>query len=316
MKSMRMALLAAVALAVMPAAAYADMRERPDHGDHGDRGRAGDGDHARPAPVQASRAPRGSGMMASHGIPDSRPTPAAQFRRDDIGRWQGGGRGPGAGWQGRGDAQIARPQPVSGLADNRPDRGQWRHNADRHNGRNDGRSDNGHRSDGDRGQWTGSDHRANPGNDSRRWDADNRGQWNGGRRSDNGSHGQWTNGDRRWNNNGDHRWDSRPGGNNHHWDSGRWRNDHRYDWRGWRSSHHNLFRRHYYAPHGYHYRSVYAGFFLEPLFYGAGYWLDDPYDYRLPPAEWPLRWIHYYNDALLVDVTTGEVVDIIPNFFF
>jgi len=33
-------------------------------------------------------------------------------------------------------------------------------------------------------------------------------------------------------------------------------------------------------------------------------------------VEWPLRWVHYYNDALLVDVTTGEVVDVIPNFFF
>ena len=36
----------------------------------------------------------------------------------------------------------------------------------------------------------------------------------------------------------------------------------------------------------------------------------------IPPVEWPLQWVHYYNDALLVDVTTGEVVDVIPNFFF
>jgi len=87
-------------------------------------------------------------------------------------------------------------------------------------------------------------------------------------------------------------------------------------WRDWRNGHRDLFSRHYHAPRGYRYRSVYAGFFLEPFFYGSSYWLDDPYDYRLPPVEWPLRWVHYYNDALLVDVTTGEVVDVIPNFFF
>jgi hypothetical protein len=29
-----------------------------------------------------------------------------------------------------------------------------------------------------------------------------------------------------------------------------------------------------------------------------------------------MRWIRYYNDALLVDVYTGEVVDAIRGFFW
>jgi hypothetical protein len=295
-----MALLAAVALAVVPATAYADVRDRrPDHGERGergDRGRGG-GEHARATPAQAPqpRPQHGSGMMATpRSAPDNRPAPPQaqpQFRREARSGWQGGGRD--------------RPQMATGVADNRLDRSQWRPGANRGN---DGRSNDTHRWDGNRGQWNGNDRRSDAGNDHHRGDKDNRGQWgNGGHRWDNGNHRD----------NDDHRWNRRPTGNGHHWDSGRWRNDHRYDWRGWRNSHHNLFRRHYYAPRGYHHRSVYAGFFLEPLFYGAGYWLDNPYDdYRLPPAEWPLRWIHYYNDALLVDVTTGEVVDVIPNFFF
>jgi len=36
----------------------------------------------------------------------------------------------------------------------------------------------------------------------------------------------------------------------------------------------------------------------------------------LPVVEWPLRWVRYYDDALLVDTTTGEVIDVIQNFFF
>jgi len=322
MKSMRIALLAAAALAVVPGAAYADRQDRRDHdqGDHADRGNRG-GDNGRPAPPQGQH---GSGMMVMpRAAPDNGPRPApsqapqSQFRPQAPGGSQWSGRGPGS--QGRGDVRMERPTPIPN-ADTGQARAQWRQDDRRGDNRNDGRPNDYRHGDNDRGQWNGADHR------------DDRGQWNGthnrddrsdNRRWDNGDHGQWNNADRRgdgrrdrggsWN--GDH--GGRPGGNDHRWDAGRWRNDHRYDWHGWRDSHRNLFSRHYYAPRGYHYRSVYAGFFLEPFFYGSSYWLDDPYDdYRLPPVNWPLRWIHYYNDALLVDVTTGEVVDVIPNFFF
>jgi len=336
MKSMRMALLAAVALAAMPAAANADMRDRPDRdrGIQSDRGDRDGGDHPRPAPPQAQS--RGSGMMvmprgaSDGGRPAMPQPPQAQFQ--DRGGWQGGWRGPGA--PGRGDVRVDRPAPVMN-ADTGQARAQWRQDNRGGTPQNGGRPNDDHRWDNVRGQWNGGDHRSGNDHDrdDHRWD-NGHGPWNGGdHRNDDDR-----NRDHRWdgnrdhrNNDGDHRWDGRnysggswngghnwtgrPGGD-HRWDASRWRNDHRYDWRDWRNGHRDLFSRHYHAPRGYRYRSVYAGFFLEPFFYGSSYWLDDPYDYRLPPVEWPLRWVHYYNDALLVDVTTGEVVDVIPNFFF
>ena len=41
-----------------------------------------------------------------------------------------------------------------------------------------------------------------------------------------------------------------------------------------------------------------------------------PYDYRLPEAYGPYRWVRYYNDALLVDIYTGEVVDTVYDIFW
>ena len=58
------------------------------------------------------------------------------------------------------------------------------------------------------------------------------------------------------------------------------------------------------------------GFYLDTLFYSSRYWIDDPWTYRLPEVYGPYRWIRYYDDALLVDIYTGEVVDVIPNFFW
>ena len=39
--------------------------------------------------------------------------------------------------------------------------------------------------------------------------------------------------------------------------------------------------------------------------------------YRLPyRAAGHVRWVRYWDDALLVDIYTGEVVDVIHNFFW
>ena len=38
--------------------------------------------------------------------------------------------------------------------------------------------------------------------------------------------------------------------------------------------------------------------------------------FRLPYAPAGLRWIRYYDDALLVNAWSGEVVDVIRNFFW
>ena len=132
--------------------------------------------------------------------------------------------------------------------------------------------------------------------------------WDGNR---NGGHdryrgGQWSGNRGSW---GNHR--------DHDWNRG-WRNDRRYDWQRYRDlnrSHYRIGR--YYAPyHGWNYRRFSIGLFLEPLFYSSHYWISDPWYYRLPPAYPGTRWVRYYDDVLLVDMYTGEVIDVIYDFFW
>ncbi|MCF2515243.1 RcnB family protein [Sphingomonas sp. G124] len=116
---------------------------------------------------------------------------------------------------------------------------------------------------------------------------------------------------------GDSGWSgNRDGDSNHHW-SGDWRHDHRYDWQNHRKHHRSLFRLgRYYDPYGWGYRRFSIGFDLWPSYYGSSFWLNDPWMYRLPPAYGPYRWVRYYNDALLVNIYTGQVVDVIYSFFW
>jgi len=110
-------------------------------------------------------------------------------------------------------------------------------------------------------------------------------------------------------------WDrDRSGGN---W-SRDWRRDNRYNWQTWRSHNRDVFRLGRYTPpyRGYDYRRLSIGFYLDTMFFGPNYWLDDPYAYRLPPAYGPYRWVRYYDDALLVNIYDGEVVDVIYDFFW
>jgi nickel/cobalt transporter regulator len=106
-------------------------------------------------------------------------------------------------------------------------------------------------------------------------------------------------------------------GNYTRWSSDHWRSDHRYDWRRWRDRHRSIFRLgFYYDPFGWSYRRWSLGSFLYPSYYGSRYWLNDPWHYRLPPAYGPYRWVRYWDDALLVNIYTGQVVDVIHNFFW
>lgn len=100
--------------------------------------------------------------------------------------------------------------------------------------------------------------------------------------------------------------------------SGDWRRDDRYDWRRHRSRYSSLFRLgRYYDPYRYGYRRFSIGLFLGSGYYqNSNYWLSDPWQYRLPQAYGPYRWVRYYNDALLVDLYSGEVVDVIYGFFW
>jgi hypothetical protein len=99
--------------------------------------------------------------------------------------------------------------------------------------------------------------------------------------------------------------------------SSNWRNDHRYNWRSHRSRYSSIFRLgRYNDPFGYGYRRYSTGLTLGSGYYGNNYWLDDPWQYRLPAAYGQYRWIRYYNDALLVNVFSGEVIDVVHGFFW
>ncbi|HYI40698.1 MAG TPA: RcnB family protein [Allosphingosinicella sp.] len=123
--------------------------------------------------------------------------------------------------------------------------------------------------------------------------------------------GDW-NRDGRGDRYGDRR-DSRRSSWNHSW-----RNDSRYDWQRYRYSNRNLFRLGgYYAPYrNYRYNRLSIGLVLDSLFYSNRYWLSDPYQYRLPAAPYGTQWVRYYDDVVLVDVYTGEVLDVIHDFFW
>lgn len=145
--------------------------------------------------------------------------------------------------------------------------------------------------------------------DFRRDRAEDRRDFRGQRRSNGG---RW-NVDRGWN--GDAGWG---GGNRGGWDRG-WRDDRRYDWRGFRQQNRDLYRLpRYYAPRGWGsgYQRFDIGLTLSSILFAQNYWINDPWSYRLPPIDGPFRWVRYYNDALLVDLETGQVVDIEYDIFW
>ena len=108
---------------------------------------------------------------------------------------------------------------------------------------------------------------------------------------------------------------------NHHdrtpsWDRN-WRNNSRYDWRRYRDHHRSNFHLGvYFDPFGWNYRRYNVGWRLYPNYYSSNYWLNDPSMYALPYAPYPYKWVRYYNDALLVNTYTGQVADVIYDFFW
>jgi hypothetical protein len=305
MERFRTALLAAVAvIASVPATLPAqpmrseDNRPRGVREDGTPRGNPARWQNAEPRPTPSPQArpapPPGGRDGDSRRPPVERDRPPVPNGSPPVGRGPDGRPGQ---WAGAGN----RPQPQPGQVRRDEDRGRdsrWSNNR---------RPDDARRGDADRARW-GNDRRP----DDRRWDNNNRGD------------------DRRWDNAGrdNRRWDNDRRGNDRRWDNDRrdwngrgyrsdWRNDRRYDWRSWRNAHSDRYRSRYYAPRGwnYGYRPFYRGAFLQSFFYAPSYWLADPWDYRLPPVYGPYRWVRYYGDVLLVNVDTGEVVDVIQGFF-
>ena len=306
-----MAASALVPATMMPTAATAQQID----GDRGDRGSRQD------RGPRAERGPRQDGQAFQQQRPDrtAAPDQAQRPQRADLGTqpqvrgdrpdgqgrpdWNGQNRG-GQRWNGQ-----TRPDPQA--AQNRPD---WNRDQGRPGfNRGNQQADRGQFDRDGRGDW-----RNDGRNDGR---GENRGDWrNGSRdgyqnRQPNRAYGNVQGYGRGGYNQGYNQGGYNQGGA---WNRG-WRNDNRYAWSNYRASNRGAYRLpRYYAPSGWGsgYRRFGVGFSLNAILYNQNYWIQDPYTYRLPDAYGPYRWVRYYNDALLVDLDSGRVVDTVYDIFW
>ena len=314
MKRMLLAAIAA-ATALVPAAALA--QERGEHRGNGGWSRQegarpqGGQDGQRPQGGQGWQRPQGGqGWQRPQGVPQGPPQAQPQWQRPQgAPQAQNGGN-----WQRpEGNAGWMRPQTPPQVQD----RGDWR--------RPDGQP-----------RPAFQQPQGSPGQPQRDWRGGDRQNWQNrgdGRRDQNWQNGGLNNqqrpdwnrdrdwgrrdGNRGWNDRRD--WDrgDRWQGNRGVWNNG-WRNDGRYDWRSYRDYNRGLYRLpRYYPPArwSYGYRRFSIGYRLDTFLFAPQYWISDPYSYRLPDVWGPYRWVRYYDDALLVDVDTGQVVDVIYGIF-
>ena len=267
----------------------------------------GNPDEVRPnrSPRQGFGDSRADGPRPGFGPGGSRP--GTGFTRPDRPTPQGG---------------FERPAPQSGFdrPDQRPDRDTGFQRPSRsvpqggydRPGDRDGSGQNRGDSRGNGGRWIGRDNDGVWRDRNPDWNRGDRGP----DRAGDGNHGRDVNRDRSgwnggWRDNGD-------AGDRRGWNRN-WRGDNRYDWQRFRQRDRSAFRLpRYYAPYGWGlgYRRFSVGVTIDSVLWGENYWIDDPYSYRLPPVYGPYRWVRYYNDALLVDVRSGYVVDAAYDIFW
>jgi Ni/Co efflux regulator RcnB len=275
------------------------------------RGDRGGGGNAAPAARQGGGWTNGERNWRGRGS-DQMTTATPDARRD--GNWDGGnrnwrGRNGDTGWQG-GSRPVTPPSATPGSSPfDRDGDGRVDPYYDRNgNGRVDERWDDNRNGRFDK-RWD----RNRDGRLDERWDRDRNGELD--RRWDRNGNGRV---DKRWRDGNRYGWNDHNWGNHGSWNHS-WRNDRRYDWWRYRDSHRHLYRApRYYHPYGYGYgyRRFSIGVYLDSLFFGSRYWIDDPWQYRLPPAYGSYRWVRYYDDVLLVDLRSGRVVDVIHDFFW
>jgi Ni/Co efflux regulator RcnB len=71
----------------------------------------------------------------------------------------------------------------------------------------------------------------------------------------------------------------------------------------------------YIFPSGWYFRAWLYGDYLPDGWYGPDYYLDWSY-FDLPPPPIGCEWVREGNDALLVDVWTGEVLSVSHDMFW
>lgn len=303
MERFRTALLAAAALgAGMPSLASAQAPDRPNGEQRGDRGQ---GERRGGQPQQPAAQPQA--QVQPQGQAQVQPRPQQQPRP------QSGGGGTQSPQQARQSAPPAQQAQQAHGYQNRRDGGGFdrgRGNGDR-GGPGRGDRPEGFGQPGGNGQPASQGQRGFVGGrDDRRQSYNQQAQGYPG--------GGYRGGDQRFA--GAPGRDDRRAGGSPGRVGGDWRGDRRYDWHGYRDQHREVFRAGRYVPprayYNYGYRLFDIGIRLDPFFYASNYWIDDPSAYRLPPVWGSYRWVRYYNDVLLVDLASGEVVDVIHDFFW
>jgi Nickel/cobalt transporter regulator len=69
-------------------------------------------------------------------------------------------------------------------------------------------------------------------------------------------------------------------------------------------------------PPGWAYRRWAVGAILPPLFLARTYWYADWASLGVDPPPPGYQWVRYGPDLLLVDVSTGQVTEVIPDVFY
>lgn len=81
-------------------------------------------------------------------------------------------------------------------------------------------------------------------------------------------------------------------------------------------AHRKYHRGAYHRPHGWYYRRWSYGQILPFIFFSQNYWLNDWYDYGLPVPPYGYEWVRYGDDAILVDVRTGMILQVMYGVFY
>jgi Ni/Co efflux regulator RcnB len=79
---------------------------------------------------------------------------------------------------------------------------------------------------------------------------------------------------------------------------------HRYHWRL------------YVRPHGWYYRRWVYGEHFPDIFWARDYWITDYWLFGLAIPPYGCEWVRYGNDAVLINIETGEILQVIYGIYY
>ncbi len=72
----------------------------------------------------------------------------------------------------------------------------------------------------------------------------------------------------------------------------------------------------YQRPQGWYYRRWSYGEFLPEIFWASEFWIDDWWMFDLPIPPYGYEWVRYGDDVILVNIYTGEILEVIYDVFY